>query len=329
MKRTAFIALLTTFLAAQCILAPEASAQKILKRFTDPEKGPTVFVSKDSWGMGISGGYRNFKAGGMYEGDGYSLLSWLNIGDGQLNLWEVSPKFAYFISDDVSIGFRLAYTGFSIKTNIKMDLRDVVGTDDENLNLQLSALDLVRHGGNASFTARRYLSFFGSRTFGIFGEGRLYASFGHINTVQLDKEGNSKDKIRVSDQFGIGIKLAAGLCVKLRDNSAFEISVPLLGAGWQSSKQNKYWQGNSNKATMSGFNISRELDFLAIQIGYMHFIEPKHKKATVKKVEPELSTVPLLPENPTAADDASSEASSETVAEAAAAEANAAITPVE
>ena len=53
--------LLTLFLG---LTALSAGAQGILDRFTDPEKGRTVFIEKGHRGYGISGSYRSFRAAG-------------------------------------------------------------------------------------------------------------------------------------------------------------------------------------------------------------------------------------------------------------------------
>ena len=284
-----------------CVLAAllplMASAQGIsgiLDRFKDPEKGNNVFISKGHWSWGISGGYRSFEAGGNEAGDGFSILSLLNIGNGYLRTYNVSPSFSYFLADDLSLGISLDYSGYSLDTDIRLDFRNmfdinniVSELDDPQtqeeikemssvLNVRLSGRHMVRNAWGESLKLRKYLSFFGSNTFAIFGEARLYGSFAYIESCPIDAAGAYQlNKGRTSYVWDAGLKLAGGLCVRLRDNSAITLSIPLIGANYQYTSQHK--TNTLNDAHMSSFSISRDLDYLALQVGYVHYIAPKKR----------------------------------------------------
>ena len=145
--------------------------------------------------------------------------------------------------------------------------------------------------------------FFGSKTFGVFGEARLFAKYG--NTFSCPRTEKQFGKTRTSQTAQAGIDFAGGLAVKLRDNSALTISVPIIGltwnGAWQSSERRyeaikKDEEGNRMKnpdgtfiteevvvpggGKMSYLRVSRAtnvLDLIGIQIGYTHFIGPKPK----------------------------------------------------
>ena len=284
-----------------CVLAAllplVASAQGIggiLDRFKDPEKGNSVFISKGHWSWGISGGYRSFAAAGDGVGDGYSVLSLLNIGNGYLKMYNVSPNFSYFVADDLSLGLSLDYSGYAVDTDIRLDFRnffDLEGMfggfedpEDQDsledaaaaLKVRISGRHMLRNAWGGSFKLRKYLSFFGSKTFAVFGEARLYGNYGQIESCPIDNDGiYVTGKARTSRTIAAGLKLGGGLCIKLRDNSAFTISIPLVGATYQYTIQHKNNTGND--AHMASFNVSRELDYLALQVGYVHYIAPKKK----------------------------------------------------
>ena len=284
-----------------CVLAAllplVASAQGIggiLDRFKDPEKGNSVFISKGHWSWGINGGYRSFAAAGDGVGDGYSVLSLLNIGNGYLKMYNVSPSFSYFVADDLSLGLSLDYSGYAVDTDIRLDFRnffDLEGMfggfedpEDQDsledaaaaLNVRISGRHMLRNAWGGSFKLRKYLSFFGSKTFAVFGEARLYGNYGQIESCPIDNDGiYVTGKARTSRTIAAGLKLGGGLCIKLRDNSAFTISIPLVGATYQYTIQHKNNTGND--AHMASFNVSRELDYLALQVGYVHYIAPKKK----------------------------------------------------
>ena len=284
-----------------CVLAAllplVASAQGIggiLDRFKDPEKGNSVFISKGHWSWGINGGYRSFAAAGDGVGDGYSVLSLLNIGNGYLKMYNVSPNFSYFVADDLSLGLSLDYSGYAVDTDIRLDFRNIFdlegmfgGFEDPEdqdsledaaaaLNVRISGRHMLRNAWGGSFKLRKYLSFFGSKTFAVFGEARLYGNYGQIESCPIDNDGiYVTGKARTSRSIAAGLKLGGGLCIKLRDNSAFTISIPLVGATYQYTIQHKNNTGND--AHMASFNVSRELDYLAFQVGYVHYISPKKK----------------------------------------------------
>lgn len=285
-------------LVAFSLLSLSAAAQPlsgILDRFNEPGKGRTVFVSKGHWSWGIAGGYRSFAAAGEGVGDGYSILSLLNIGDGYLKMYNVSPNFSYFVADDLSLGLSLDYSGYAVDTDLRLDFRNIFdlegikdGIEDPDeqesmdemasmLNVQISGRHMLRNAWGGSFKLRKYLSFFGSKTFAVFGEARLYGSYGQIESCPIDRDGfYVMGKARTSRAIAAGLKLGGGLCVRLRDNSAFTISIPLVGATYQYTMQHK--QNTGNNAHMASFNISRELDYLALQVGYTHFIGPKKRR---------------------------------------------------
>ena len=284
----------------------------ILNRFTDPEKGRTVFVEKGNHAIGFSGNYYNFNAAGYTDGDGFSLLSLLNMGDGVVHSWNITPRLSWFVADDVSLGANLLYSGYVADTNVNLDFREIVpalykwlGDNSGMANVAISSRHMVHHNWGLAFSARKYLSFFGSRTFGIFGEGRLFAKYG--NTFSAPRNAEKLGKTRTSQTAQVGIDIAGGIAVRLRDNSALTISVPIMGLTWNGAWQDSVRQYEAKKkdpdtgntvvdengdpvyevvsvpggGKMSYLRVSRAtnvLDLIGIQIGYTHFIGPKPKK---------------------------------------------------
>ena len=275
-------------IAAAAFVSLAAMAQSevgILNRFTDPDIGKTVFIEKGYRVINLVGGYRSIKAGGDVTGDGYSILSLINIGEGEYVHYNISPSFSYFIKDDLSLDFRLEYSGYKLDADIRADLREllnlgVIADEEEReeigdlLNIHILGRHMSRKSWGSAIALRRYMSFFGSKTIGLFGEARLYGEFSQIESYPL-KNGNQQNlaKSRTSDVWSTGLKLGAGLCVKLRDNSAITVSIPLLGATYNYTSQRK--ANTDNRAHLSQFNISRDIDYMAIQIGYSLYIKSK------------------------------------------------------
>ena len=174
-------------IAAAAFVSLAAMAQSevgILNRFTDPDIGKTVFIEKGYRAINLVGGYRSIKAGGDATGDGYSILSLLNIGEGEFINYSISPSISFFIKDDLSVDFRLEYSGYKLNADIRADLREVLNLgaiDDEEerqevgdlLNIHLFGRHMTRKSWGTAIALRRYLSFFGSKTIGVFGEARM------------------------------------------------------------------------------------------------------------------------------------------------------------
>lgn len=282
----------------------------ILNRFTDPDRGHVVFIEKGSRAIGIKGSYWSVSADGYADGDGYTIISLLNIGDGRLQTWSVTPKASWFVADDVSLGVNLMYSGYAADTDIRLDFRDwvpnlydypeVFGEGATSANVTISARHMIHHSWGVAFAARKYLSFFGSRTFGIFGEGRLFVKYGNTYSYPANKE---YGKTRFAQSGQAGIQLAGGLAVRLRDNSAITVSVPLFGVAWNGSWQNQTRtylspvRDDQNKKVvdengevvkevktvqgggkMNNVKASRAVDVMGVQFGYCRYIEPKRKK---------------------------------------------------
>lgn len=288
-----------SLLFATLLVCLSAHAQspinKIMERFDDPEKGHTVFIEKGSRTMGISGSYRNFRAGGYVDSDGFDVLSLLNMGAGQAHIWTVSPKFNWFLANDFALGVRLDYSGYWIDTDLRLDLREMVGQFFEKteildpttpegkeaieaLNLTVSNRHWHKHSGGVSLTARKYLSFFGSKTFAVFGEGRLFGRYGVTTSYPKPQENEEITKLRVSKNLGVGLKGAVGLAVKLRDGSMITASLPIVGLEYSLLLQDRKGNTVANDARLSSFRIARDLDLIGLQIAYSRVIGPKKKK---------------------------------------------------
>lgn len=279
------------FLSAMMIMAASlANAQGpiagILNRYTDPEKGQVTFIEKGNRAFGISGSFRSFNASGTTGSDGYSILSMLNIGDGSAKLWSVAPGFSWFVADDLSIGINVNYSGYLIDTNLKLDFRDVINSDDEILNVQISNRHMHRHAAGLALTGRKYMSFFGSKTVGVFGEARLYGKLAWLESYPIPKEGEEAKRLRYTNSYDLGLKVAGGLAVRLRDNSAITISVPILGVVWQLSNQRKYDTIKDAEdhdymaergGKLSSLSVARDVDMMGVQFGYVRYIEPKKR----------------------------------------------------
>ena len=289
----------------------QSPIKKMLDRYEDPEKGQVTFIEKGNHALGISGSYRDFNVAGEGIGDGFQMLTLLSLGNGQLQLWNVSPSFSYFVADDLSIGLKIGYNGYNVNTNLALDLRDMIGgkmlsllsgiggdeSGDDNsgnddgtdggasldpemmavFNVPISNRHMHSHSGLVALTARKYISFFGSKMVGVFGEGRLSGRYGTTTSYPVPNEGEDIGKIRTTQSWGVGFDIAGGLAIKLRDNSAITISVPVVGVDWRTSTQENKGKAITNHSRVNSFQIARDIDLMGIQFGYVRYIGPRKK----------------------------------------------------
>ena len=262
------------------------------ERFDGSQDGK-AFVRKGSRSIGIKGGFRSFNASGDESTNtGYALLSMLNIGNGQLKVWNVSPSIQYFLSNDLSLGASLDYTGYAVSTDIRLDLRDIVNSSNEELNLTLSNRAIQHHALGLSLVMRKYVPLFGSKYVAVFGEGRFQTSYGATSNQPLDVKDYNRE--RLSGALSVSLKAGGGLAVKLKNNNAITVSIPLFGIGYSYTSQEKTTTTmqettdasgatvkvpvtEKSRSHMSNFNASRSLDLLGIQFGFVRFIEPKRR----------------------------------------------------
>lgn len=285
MKRLLTLVLL---LASVNAFAQDPVTKYLEKRFGGPDS--QTFIPKGSRALGIKGGFRSFNAVGDDETNtGYALLSLLNIGNGSLKVWNVSPSFSWFIADDLSLGFSLNYNGYAADTDIRLDLRDVVNSTSEGLNLLVSSRSLQHHAVGASAVLRKYVPLFGSKRIAIFGEGRLQTSYGSTHNVPRDEKDFNRE--RLSGVISVALKAGGGLAFKMGDN-AITVSIPLFGVGYSYTSQDRTTTKNilddkgevigteiiKSRTHLSNFNAARNLDLLGIQFGFTRYIEPKRKR---------------------------------------------------
>ena len=261
----------------------------ILNRFTDEKKGPTVFIEKGSRSLGFNGGYSNFIVGGNNLGDGYSILSFLNIGNGRLHIYSFSPKFGYFVANDLALGVKLDYSGYTLDSDLNLEVGSLG-------NLEILNRHMHNNSWGGSVFMDKYLSVFGSKIFAFVGELQLYGRYtntmscGIIDTeTYIDAMGDIKernitpyrdmDNQRVSSGFNVGLHFNVGIMGRLRDGSSLQILLPIVGVAYSRTNQNKYVDGQvSNQGYISQFNLLRKLDLLGIQIGYVRYIKPQKKR---------------------------------------------------
>lgn len=279
-----FIAFAAAVLVSLSAFAQGPVTKYMEGRFGNDDGTSPVFISKGRHALGIKVGFRSMNAAGDdLTNAGYSLLSLLNIGKGQLKIWDVSPRFSTFIANDLSLGVELNYNGYAVDTDLRLDFRDIINSENEIFNVTVSNRSMVHHAGGASLVLRRYVPVLGSKYVAVFAEGRLQGSYGATTSAPRDLKDFNRE--RLSQSFSVGLKAGGGLAFKLKNN-ALTLSVPLIGIVYNHTKQNKTTTSiEVNETTgettekqvnstshMSGFNIARNVDLLGLQVGFVRYL---------------------------------------------------------
>ncbi len=230
MKR--YILFLLTF---SCMVSLHA------RKVFDREIKNTLFVPKGMWTGGISFSYSEIM------GDNYKLMV-LDDVTGEGYTFKISPHVAYFIKNDIAVGFRADYKRSYINLGkVNLDLGD-------DLEFDISDYSYLSHGVSTTGFIRTYMSLGKSKIFGFFNELSLTYGYSQGKTIS----GTGKDMsgtFQKINHFQIGS--TPGLTAFVMNNLAVEVSVDILGLDfqWINQKTNQVESGSFRKSS-ADFSIN-------------------------------------------------------------------------
>ena len=150
--------------------------------------------------------------------------------EGNLTLGDVSASGAWFIKDNLSVGFRIGYT--DTRVSFDSTLIATVELPDRNISRQTV---------NGAMTCRGYLPLFDGRILALFFEGRLSGSTGYNKSYRVTQNGKEGS---YSDIWSASLGLYPGISVFATQNISFEVQLPLLEGGCQWQKQDSTESGD-------------------------------------------------------------------------------------
>ena len=186
-----------------------------------------VYIEKGTRSVGLSFGYDSWKADGE---NGYDLFGIVKELEGNLTLGDVSASGAWFIKDNLSVGFRIGYT--DTRVSFDSTLIATVELPDRNISRQTV---------NGAMTCRGYLPLFDGRILALFFEGRLSGSTGYNKSYRVTQNGKEGS---YSDIWSASLGLYPGISVFATQNISFEVQLPLLEGGCQWQKQDSTESGD-------------------------------------------------------------------------------------
>ena len=187
-----------------------------------------VYIEKGTRSIGLSFGYDSWTADGE---NGYDLLGIIEEMDGYVRLGDVAASGAWFIKDNLSVGFRMGYTD----TRVSIDSTQIA-------SIVLPDRNIMRQTINGALTCRGYLPLFNGRVLALFFEGRLSGATGYNKSYRITENGKEGS---YSDLWSASVGLYPGISVFATQNISFEVQLPLLEGGYQWQKQDATKSGNS------------------------------------------------------------------------------------
>ena len=212
-------------------------------------KGDAVFIGRGTVAAGVSFGFDSWEASGR---NGFDLLGIIKGLDGYVREADVAAQGAWFVGDNLSVGFRFGYSD----TRISMDSTQLadIGIPDRHVS---------RQAFNGALTCRRYLPLFDGRIAAMFLEGRLSGSVGYLKNYRLTSNGKEGD---YDDVWKASAGLYPGISLFATRNMAFEVSMPLLEGGFRRQKQD----GTTTDGTLSRAFLNFKPNLTGLRMGLVY-----------------------------------------------------------
>jgi hypothetical protein len=206
----------------------------------------SVFVPKGTIMAGLAGGFNSINAE-----DGGNVAGIITNADGNLTLCNVHGQVSWFVQNDIALGVRFGYADTAFDGN-SLDVLDIVELTDRHLRREMF---------EASLSLRRYLSIFGSDTFGFYAEGRLTGGRGYLKSYKYIERGKVGS---YSDIYSVNLGLYAGVCAFITDKFALELSLPLASGGMEWSRQ---IESQENESAIKRGGVAFKPQLLGLNLG--------------------------------------------------------------
>lgn len=198
-----------------------------------------LFIPKGQWQFGITASY------GEFSTDNLEMLDIVSDVDLSAHSFSVKPYLAYFIKNNLSVGFRLGYT--SSRANVDQFNVDI----DEDMNFNLHDIMYRNESYTAAIFLSQYIGISRKGRFGVFNEVEMAFSSGN-GDFQRPFAGNLKNTH--TTYMDARLNFSPGVCVFIMKNVSFNVSFGVFGFYIKNSKQKVDGEDLGNRFT-SGANF--------------------------------------------------------------------------
>lgn len=240
--------------------AAEISVQEPSRNDARAQRGffsDDCFVPKGQW---IFGGTASFSA---HRNNNYQFTL-INGIDSEGYSVSVSPMIGYAPWKNMAVGLRFGYS------------RSLLALD--NATLSVSGADLsvdmfhqLRHTYVGTLFWRPYIPLGHSNRFAFFAEVQLNLSGGQSKAVAATNvvDGMQNYRGTYAEQFGAQLALQPGIVAFITNNAAVELSIGVLGVGFDRTKQIK---NQIFEANVKAIDTNFKLNLLSVGFGMSFYL---------------------------------------------------------
>jgi hypothetical protein len=217
----------------------------------------TNFVPKGQW---IFGGTASYSA---HQNKNYKLLVISDI-DSEGYTVNVSPMIAYAPWNNMALGVRFGYG------------RSLISLD--NSSLTVSGADMtvdmfhqIKHTYTGTLFWRPYIPLGNSSRFAFFAEVQLNMSGGQSKTIAETSviDGMQDYRGTYSRNFGASVGLQPGIVAFITNNAAVELSIGVLGIGFDRTLQTK---NQIEEGKLQSIDTNFKLNLLSVGFGMSFYL---------------------------------------------------------
>lgn len=240
--------------------ALESPAQELTPNEARKQRGffsDNCFVPKGQW---IFGGTASYSA---HRNSSYQFTL-INDIDSEGYTVKVSPMIAYAPWKNMAVGIRFSY-GRSLFAldNASLSVSDV--------DINVDMYHQLKHTYTGSLFWRPYIPLGNSSRFAFFAEVQLNFSGGQSKLVARTGEVDGYQNYRgtYARSFGAEVALQPGIVAFISNNAAVELSIGVLGVGFERTQQVK---NQIEEAEMRSFDTSFKINLLSVGIGMSFYL---------------------------------------------------------
>lgn len=181
-----------------------------------------LFVGKGTWQFGLTASY------GEYSSEDLKIMEIIPEVDFSVHTFSIRPYLEYFVKNNVSVGFRLAYTQMKGSLgSLRMDIMD-------DMNIDIHDVIYNNESYSAAIISRQYIGLSRNSRFGVFNEIELAFGSGFSD---FTRNYAGVPKNTHTTYMDAKINFSPGVTVFMMKNVAFNVSLGVFGFYLHNEKQ--------------------------------------------------------------------------------------------
>ena len=220
-----------------------------------------TFVPRGQW---IFGGTASYS---LHNNSGFDIVV-INDVDSQGYTVNVAPMIAYAPWKNMAVGVRFVY-GRSLLDIDNLDLG--IGDAETGVNINVDMYHKIKHSYTGSIFWRPYIPLGTTNRFALFAEVQLNLSGGQAKNVAATSEVDGLQDYRgtYSKTFGASLGLQPGIVAFITNNAAVELSIGVLGIGFDRTLQNK---NQVAQGAINALDTKFKLNLLSVGFGMSFYL---------------------------------------------------------